>query len=82
MNERPAVLFGSVALACLAAGILYVSRRQRASTALLHHIHECAQRSANSSQASYRLLKKQRRVLSALSHYILPVSEGVEKQAS
>ena len=82
MNQRSAVLLYTTVMAGIAAGFLYASRQQRESTALLHDIRESAHRSANSSQGAYRLLKKQRRSLRALSDYILPVPKGAEKPAS
>jgi hypothetical protein len=82
MNQRPAVLLFSVALAGIAAGFFYASRQRRESTALLHDIRDSAQRSANRSQATYRILKNQRRALRALCDYVLPVPKGVENPAS
>ena len=82
MKQRPAaVLIYPAALVGLAAVLLYVNRRHRASTIMLGEIRDAANRSAASSQASYRLLKQQRRTLRALRDYLLPVPKGVEKPA-
>jgi hypothetical protein len=78
VNQRSAVLLYTAVMAGIAAGFFYLNRQRRESTALLHDIRDSAHRSANSSQASYRLLKKQRRVLHALGEYLLPVPKGVE----
>ena len=82
MNQRSAVLLYSAVMAGIAAGFFYALRSERQSKALLREIHDTIEHDAARSHANYRLLKKQRRALRALSDYILPVPKGVEKQPS
>ncbi|HEV2318021.1 MAG TPA: hypothetical protein VGV89_10695 [Thermoplasmata archaeon] len=82
MKPRPAaVLIYPAALVGIAAALLYLNRRRRPSTRLLGEIRDTVHRSAASSQASYRLLKQQRRTLQALSGYLLPVPKRSAKPA-
>jgi hypothetical protein len=82
MNQRPAVLLYPAALAAIAAGLFYAIRLTSRSNALLQEIHGTVQQNTARSHATYRLLKKQRRVLRSLCDYLLPVTKGVEKPAS
>ena len=82
MNVRPAVLLYPAAVAAIATALFYAIRSERQSKALLRQIHDRTEHDAARSHATYRLLKKQRRVLRALSDYILPVPKGVEKPVS
>ena len=83
MNQRPAtLLLYPTALAGLAAVLFYAVRWRRESTTLLRDIRGNVEKNAARSAATYRLLKKQRRALCALSDYILPIPKGVEKTAS
>ena len=81
MNQRRAVLLYPAALAVIAGGFFYAIRSDRRRYALLREIRGKVEQNAASSHATYRLLKKQRRVLQAIADYLLPVSEGVEKAA-
>jgi hypothetical protein len=82
MKQPLAVLLYPAALAVIAAGFLYAIRSERRRNALLHHIRGTVEQNAARSHATYRLLKKQRRVLQAIAEYLLPVPKGVEKPAS
>jgi len=82
MNQRLAVLFYPAALAVIAGGFLYAIRSERRSRTMLREIHDRIEHSATRSQATYRLLKRQRRVLQAIADYLLPVPKGVEKPLS
>ena len=82
MNPRPAVLFYPVALAGIAASLFYAIRSTRRRDAVLGEIRRTVEQSAARSHATYRLLKRQQRVLRSLSGYLLPVTKGVEKPAS
>ena len=79
MNQRPDVLFYPAALASIAAGLIYAIHSTRRNNAMLSKIRSTVEQNAARSHATYRLLKKQRRVLHAISEYLLPVPKGVEK---
>jgi len=82
MNQRPAVLLYSAALASIAAALFHAIRSERQTTARLREIHNTIEHDATRSRAIYRVLKKQRRVLHQLSEYLLPIPKGAEKPAS
>ena len=82
MNQRTAVLFYPVVLAGITAALVYTIGSNRRRNALLCEIRGTVAQGAARSHATYRLLKKQRSVLRAISEYLLPVSKGVEKPVS
>ena len=82
MNQRSTVLPSLVAVAGITAGLFYTIRSARRRNALLCEIRGTVEQSDARSHATYRLLKKQRRVLQAIAEYLLPVPKGVEKPAS
>ena len=82
MSQRPALLLYPAALAGFVAIFFYAIRRERRSQAVLRNLQDTIEHDATRSQAIYRLLKKQRRVLHQFSDNLLPVPKGVEKSAS
>jgi hypothetical protein len=67
MNQRSAVLLYPVPLAGIGAALVYAIGSNRRRNALLCEIRGTVEQNAARSHATYRLLKKQRRVLQVIA---------------